>query len=261
MPATRRSQRSRIADLQMHEALVSGLSPEQVAAQFKQPVELVLAAQRRVMAERAKLSPEEALRQEHLEFLRAARKLAMAEFRSAQLEEVSTKSSLETAKEGRRVERTTRKKPASASYLRAIIACVALEDKLAARAAPAPAPAPAAVPPAPAAPAPSPAPAAVPAAKLPALVDPAVMAAEEESYALLPPDSNLRSLVTITSSWGRTERIPLNTLHMLLMNEHPGFAEYQQKMAEATLGQKLPFMDPHSPFYWKKSMRQHQNTS
>ena len=130
MSATRPSRRARQKDRDIHAALVSGLSPEQVATRMGLAVEQVRAAEYRVRDARAKLDPREADILEQRDRLDAIYQVAMESFqRSATGESVGTKASRDAAGKTK-VERTTKSNTATPQFLRVALASTVHKTKL-----------------------------------------------------------------------------------------------------------------------------------
>jgi len=116
MPATRAS-RSRRYDQDIHEALVAGHTPAQVAAQLGLSLDEVQAAEKRVRAANRKLDPEEEARQRMLLLYRVVAEQSMQAWqRSVKEGEESTLVSRD-GKDNEKAQRTTHKQAGDPRYL------------------------------------------------------------------------------------------------------------------------------------------------
>jgi hypothetical protein len=126
-----RSRAVRQKDQDIHEALLSGLTPQQVAADFDLAVEAVRAADRRVTCERETLGPVEAMRQRQLAILSAIIQCSLRAFQQAAREgEETTKVTAAFSRSARVAQRVTRRKAPDVGCLKVVLMAMETQRKL-----------------------------------------------------------------------------------------------------------------------------------
>lgn len=131
MPTRRYSRAARCRNEQIHELLLAGFSPQDVATKLGLAVEQVLAGERRVQQEEEALPPDEAARRRILLMLKAVAQESMRAWqKSVASGEETTKVSQTSESDTHKTERVQTKQSGDPRYLDRALKAMAAETRL-----------------------------------------------------------------------------------------------------------------------------------